>query len=236
MERTIEYCCPSCRTAIRETLKAGGTYTCFYCKTEYRVEQERRHDGAEVFSLRLLRDIRPLGLPAGSIRALVMFALVFCFWALLLGGRELPEYLLALILTIMGSYFASRRQSDGHIYRQGAAGGGPLYLPRGTVRWLMIASFAVGAVYVHSRGVWLPRYLEFFAILLGLLGGYIFARASLHLRSRLFHATLEHGKGLLVLAAAAGVTYLVANRAETSSPTLMMVMSTAMSFYFGSRS
>ncbi len=90
---------------------------------------------------------QPLGLPEGSVRALLALMVFGTIWALLVLHEDkpapIPLHLYYLMFLILGSYFAARR------HHQAAAGvrhAHPLHLPRGTLRFLMIVGFiaAVG--------------------------------------------------------------------------------------------
>jgi hypothetical protein len=99
----------------------------------------------------------PLGLPAGSVRALLILMVMGTIWTLLLMPAErnvtVPIYLYYLLFLTTGAYFASRsRPSDGVT---GAHEPPPLYLPRGSVRTLIILGFAVvlgAAIYKDRSG------------------------------------------------------------------------------------
>src|SRR5712691_5655550 len=82
---------------------------------------------------------QPLGLPAGSVRALLTFIVLGLIWALMLLQKEIPLYLFYLMFLILGSFFAAHGHSIA-----GPAGDSrnPLYLPRGTLRTLIILGFA----------------------------------------------------------------------------------------------
>lgn len=94
------------------------------------------------------RKLHAFGWPAGSVRA-VMALLVFgTIWALLVlkPDQEVPEYLKDLLFIILGHYFATRagqRQEPGP---------SPLYLPRGSVRVLLVAGFVGSAVWLYREG------------------------------------------------------------------------------------
>jgi hypothetical protein len=84
-----------------------------------------------------------LGLPAGSIRAILAFMVFGLIWALLLIPEPrpvpIPLYLYYLMFLILGHYFAAR----GHTHvPAGSRERPPLYLPRGTIRFLIFAGFA----------------------------------------------------------------------------------------------
>jgi hypothetical protein len=84
-----------------------------------------------------------LGLPAGSIRATHTLIIVGLFCAVLLVHAKqvlpIPPYIVYLLFMVLGHYFA---------HRSGAIAGSdyhPLYLPRGCVRFLVMAAL-IGTV------------------------------------------------------------------------------------------
>lgn len=82
-----------------------------------------------------------LGLPAGSIRAILalMVAGLFCVLILVSPLKEkvipIPPYLIYLLFMILGHFFAAHGVT---ISRAGVEQPAPLYLPRGFVRLLLI--------------------------------------------------------------------------------------------------
>jgi hypothetical protein len=85
----------------------------------------------------------PLGLPPGSVRAILAFLVFGTVWAMLLLPEEkavkIPLYLYYLMFLILGHYFAAR----GHAQATAAPGHHhPLYLPRGSIRILFFVGFA----------------------------------------------------------------------------------------------
>ena len=96
------------------------------------------------------RRLHALGLPAGSIRALLAM-LVFGTALGLLALRptqEVPDYLRDLLFIIMGHYFAVRRRAG----QAAEPGPSPLYLPGGSVRFLLVAGFVGVGALLYSRG------------------------------------------------------------------------------------
>jgi hypothetical protein len=102
-----------------------------------------------------IRTRHPLGLPAGSVRAILALVVFGIIWAMLLLPEQeakpirIPLYLYYLMFLILGSYFATRGRS------RAAAGvheSPPLHLPRGTLRFLMIGGFAaaIGWGFYHN--------------------------------------------------------------------------------------
>jgi len=85
----------------------------------------------------------PLGLPAGSVRALLAFMVLAVLWALALGGepnQKIPVgavYLQYVMILILASFFAAHGSSIGrHISHHH-----PLGLPGGSVRFLLLAGY-----------------------------------------------------------------------------------------------
>ena len=74
------------------------------------------------------RRLHALGLPAGSIRALLAILIFATTWGLLIfkPNQEVPDYVRDLLFIIMGHYFVVRRRS-GPAEEPGPP---PLYLPR----------------------------------------------------------------------------------------------------------
>src|SRR4051812_11631093 len=100
----------------------------------------------------------PLGLPAGSVRALLTFMVLAMFAVLLLSPEDTPEpiplYLYFLLFLILGHYFAAR--ANPHT-PAGAPGRHPLFLPRGAIRFLVV----VGFVAVFAWGYYSdPRFVD----------------------------------------------------------------------------
>lgn len=89
-----------------------------------------------------------LGLPAGSVRALLGFMVMGLIWTLMLLGREVPLYLQYLMFMILGHYFAVRRAAPDVTVSEPE----PLYLPRGLIRWVIFLGFVAviaGLYYQH---------------------------------------------------------------------------------------
>lgn len=201
----------------------------------------------------------PLGLPAGSVRALLAIMVFGTIWALLLMPREkgvfVPLYLYYLAFLIIGAYFTGRGQSSG------ASGETPLFLPRGTLRILFAVGFIAATGFAFYRDPELleriqvnprddaPTLLTPIMLINSFLLGVLVARAA-----NLFLAT-EYGLpawyqdtiawiSILAVLGLAGlvVYYLVVN---PSVPTerrvdvpigVQLTLSGIVAFYFGARS
>lgn len=86
---------------------------------------------------------QPLGLPAGSVRSLLTFMVLGIVWTLLLLPKDrdvhIPIYLYYLMFLMLGHYFAARGHAPS---TKGTRESPPLYLPRGTIRFLIVVGFA----------------------------------------------------------------------------------------------
>ena len=96
------------------------------------------------------RTIHAWGLPSGSIRARLAILIFGTVWVLLLvePGAEIPDYLRDLLFVIMGHYFAARHRAS----QDPEPGPPPLFLPRGSVRVLLIAGSVAVAMLLFRRG------------------------------------------------------------------------------------
>src|SRR5438067_1852574 len=91
-----------------------------------------------------------LGLPAGSVRALLALMVVGLVCALMLippphgTPIPIPAYLLYLLFLILGHYFAARGNTRG---QSDAWNRQPLSLPRGCIRLLLLAALSATCIY-----------------------------------------------------------------------------------------
>jgi hypothetical protein len=100
------------------------------------------------------RKMHALGLPAGSVRALLAVLVFATVWGMLLvrPSQEVPDYLSDLMFVIMGHYFATRNRSTTVGAPGDEPGPAPLFLPKGSIRLLLIAGSAAVAVALYRRG------------------------------------------------------------------------------------
>lgn len=97
----------------------------------------------------------PLGLPEGSVRAVLALSIFGTVLYLLLQNREIEQGLWMLTYTILGYYYTLRR-SRGQDLPKTAKMASPLHLPRGSVRWLLFLMYAVAAgwlIYDHRENI-----------------------------------------------------------------------------------
>jgi hypothetical protein len=94
-----------------------------------------------------------LGLPAGSVRALLALGVLGVLWALVYGAEHLHQrlpmtfvYLMFLMTLILAHYFAAHGNTIGHKDSTSALG-----LPRGTVRFLLLVGYLALAWFVYKE-------------------------------------------------------------------------------------
>jgi hypothetical protein len=90
-----------------------------------------------------------LGLPPGSIRAILSLLVVGLICALILipirgQPAPIPAYLFYLLFLVLGHFFAAHGQS---IRRRGERGPSPLYLPAGVIRFVLVVGLAGTVIY-----------------------------------------------------------------------------------------
>lgn len=180
----------------------------------------------------------PLGLPKGSIRALTTLVTAGCSWGLLFAGQPVPDYVLNLLLAIIGYYFGFRKAhgTDGRVFDASARTAEPLGLPGGTIRLMLIAGFVISTAVLYSRGqLASAAYVEFLLILAGLIAGYFFSRALADVADTRAGRLVNHAKGVIVLIATVQLAVLLL-RGHAEQSHLGLAMACVISFYFGSRS
>ena len=112
-------------------------------------------ESPESLNLNTWRNMHALGLPAGSVRALLAVLVFATVWGMLLvrPSQEVPDYLSDLMFVIMGHYFATRKRSAAVAVSGDEVGPPPLFLPRGSVRCSLAAGSAAVAAVLYERGV-----------------------------------------------------------------------------------
>jgi hypothetical protein len=111
----------------------------------------------------------PLGLPAGSVRALLTLLIVAVVVTNLGRGRDLDILWTETLLIAIAHYFTSRRfvslapdvvrrlEQEGVIDKETH----PLFLPRHSIRTIIIGSFVGLAVYLHQEQRLIPSLPQF---------------------------------------------------------------------------
>lgn len=120
----------------------------------------------------------PLGMPTGSVRALLTLIVVAVVVMNLATGRDLDVIWVETLLMALAHYFTSRRfvelprdvrlklEQDGILEEEQH----PLFLPKHSIRLVLLASFAGLAAYLYRENrLWEPRA----ATLLGMIFAYL---------------------------------------------------------------
>lgn len=91
-----------------------------------------------------------LGMPGGSVRAILTFLILGLTWTLIIMQRDVPLYLQFLMFIVLGHYFGTRRATAEPPDTRAVQ---PLWMPRGIVRTLIFIGFlaVVGAVYFQHK-------------------------------------------------------------------------------------
>jgi hypothetical protein len=91
-----------------------------------------------------------LGLPAGSVRALLSLMILGLVWALMFAKEPVPNYLQYLMFMVLGHYFAAHQRSIASVDSREPS---PLYMPRGVIRLIIFLGFVVvfGAIWYQHR-------------------------------------------------------------------------------------
>jgi hypothetical protein len=201
--------------------------------------------------------LHALGLPAGSVRALLAILVFGTALGLLafVPNQELPDYLREFLFIILGHYFASRKR----VGQVPEAGPPPLYLPNGSVRLVLIAGCVGVAALLYQRGQLTNPGQNPGAVTLWLIGGFLLGVALSSVSGWLVGKNghppriLEDGRALISIAAAIVLVALVWNRfLRVVSPEridatlgawfsfgrfrLEHILAAVVGFYFGSRS
>lgn len=99
--------------------------------------------------------IPPLKLPVGSVRALITLGILGTTWAQLLRGDDVADVLRVTLLLVLGYYFGARAgatQADKLAGVDTSDRKHPLYLPKGSVRLLIVIGFGAVAYQLHKEG------------------------------------------------------------------------------------
>lgn len=201
-----------------------------------------------------------LGLPAGSIRALLALSVLGLLWLLALGHRWKPElnklplsfiYLQFLMILILAHYFSAHGSTIGHVVSTRS----PLGLPRGSVRFLLLVGYGGLAYYLfrHQNEYELPQVesIQDFIVLVSLLltgffvGHYLTWLVRLFSRGALpfWFQDVQAWVALLAIIGLAALLIIHMFIDPTVSPEykigtlpLDQLLAALVGFYFGSRS
>ena len=181
-------------------------------------------------------DWPPLGLPRGSIRALMTLLIVAVVIVQLVRGQEVELLWAETLMIALAHYFTSRRSLNlpPDVIRRLAAEGhvetkAPLFLPRYSIRVILVLAFVGLAVYLYRQNrLFEPQALS----VLGVVFAYFLGVVLRFGRFRVWE-DLKAGVVLLVLVYTAGA-YL-ANQPDLVPYQLRDITLGLTLFYFGSR-
>ena len=114
---------------------------------------------------------QPLGLPSGSVRAVIALILCGTLWFQVLKGEAIEDILVESALLVVGFYFGVRSGTGPPIAPATAEGmRHPLFLPRGSIRFVLLLGFfgVIAYMWYRSRGI--P---EAFTLILEVLASYV---------------------------------------------------------------
>ncbi len=183
-----------------------------------------------------------LGLPHGSVRALLALTITAGIWIWLLYRPDaaVPTCLRDLMFIIMGYYFAARARAEP------AGGPPPLYLPRGSVRTLLVVGFlCIGAVLFRQHHLASAGRPNAAAVTLILVGGFLLGAVASRVSPRKIPRFFEDIRAVASLAAGGLLLLLVfgivsASRLGIEEFLLRHdvedILAALVGFYFGSRS
>jgi hypothetical protein len=179
----------------------------------------------------------PLGLPTGSVRALLTLLIVAVVVVQSVRGQEIELLWAETLMIALAHYFTTRRflnlppdvirrlAKEGHVEPEA----NPLFLPRFSIRLILLATFAGLAVYLYQKN----QLLDSPALpILGVVAAYVLGIMAGFRRVRWFE-DLKAAVVLLVLLATALPYFL--NRPDLVPNQMRYVALGLVLFYFGSR-
>ena len=192
--------------------------------------------------MQLLEHWDPLNLPRGSVRAVMTLTLLGVLWTLMILDREIPLALAYVVLLLLGHYFGSRGAQkpteEGPLARKP-----PLFLPRGSIRLVIVLGFGAVGYYLWSEGR-LEMKIEnrtsaIFVLTAALLAGFLVAKlADLVTRGKMPapRRWFENLKAVVALSATVLFAILCFTGLKDSGHDSLALFSTPfVVFYFGSR-
>jgi len=190
----------------------------------------------------------PLGLPRGSVRALLALSVVFVTCWLIVRGEDVPLAVSESLFTVLAYYFATRglaqlspeERKQLREMRGGLEEDRPLFLPAGTIRAVIILAFVGVSAYL-AKQAGIGRLLSQTTLLLvfAFLAGQLLKLITAAVKRRQPAegvTAFEHGKAAVgVLAGLAFVGLYVSGNQQSVSPQMHRIFLGLIIFYFGSR-
>lgn len=190
----------------------------------------------------------PLALPSGSVRAILTLIVVAVVVVELARGHDLDILWTETLMIALAHYFTSRRfiqlpreviqrlKAEGHLDEEAQ----PLFLPRHTVRVLIVLAFIGLAVWLYRENQFFrPQALSIFGTLAAYLLGIVFKGVVTwwnKKRNKLTPAWWGDAKALVVLVALAVTAgALLAGKPDLVPEQVQKATFALVLFYFGSR-
>jgi hypothetical protein len=235
----MTYRCPTCRAEIQGKIADGEQVSCTGCRRRFRIAHSNFSGKTSLIPMDAVAVQQPLGLPRGSIRALVTLAVAGACWLLMIGNQPVPRYLLNLLLAIIAYYFGFRQKAgrtETHAAESRAQSPEPLHLPGGSIRMILVLGFAISGLLMCVRGKLADlAHLEFFVLLAGLVAGYFFSRI-FRTADAATHSRFNHLGGVVAVTAAGWLVVSLLSGTYLEQPHIGLIPACVITFYFGSRS
>jgi len=146
--------------------------------------------------VQLPKTSQPLGLPPGSVRAVIALLLCGTLWFQVLTGSAIEDILVESALLVVGFYFGVRSGMGPPIAPAATEGTKqPLFLPRGSIRFVLLLGFFGVIAYMWYRGRGIP---EAFTLILEVLASYIIGYAASAIVARRMKAGKKPSKAVAV--------------------------------------
>jgi hypothetical protein len=191
----------------------------------------------------------PLGLPAGSVRALLTLIIVAVVVTATAREQTLDVLWFEVLLIALAHYFTSRRfvtlppEVLARLEKEGVLKDEkhPLYLPKRTIRLVLIASFGGLAYYLYQEGrLFEPESVSLIGIVAAYVLGHVVRGITNLFKSNDKDAQpsrlWQDGRALLVLSAIAIAAFApLTNQLELLPEQVHRIALGLVLFYFGSR-
>src|SRR5687768_10550187 len=196
--------------------------------------------------------VPPLNLPVGSVRALLTLSILGTSWAQLLRGMELSPQLRDTLILVIAYYFGTRNAKAGLVAAPADSLAGampdreanrkdPLFLPKGSIRALIVIGFGAVAYQLHQDGKFTsletmpPELMLVGTFLVGAISRGGFARIAARVATKVSNAA-GHALAAGTLAAVLGYCgAVVAGMESLLTPEMTATFLGITGFYLGKR-
>jgi len=230
--------CPACGRPIVEYIGEGSHYHCPKCNKEFAVKWSKEQRDYIFVDMADKGKGEPLRMPRGSVRSIITLTFCGTLWALIFLDREAPSFLLDTILIVFGYYFALQtvQSIKGVPVVTDRNTKEPLNMPKGSIRWVLVAGFIAMLVYsILTNGVLDRPYVSFYSVLGGIILGYVIFKVTSALEVET-PAIIKHILAAFVLLVAALLCLSVVGGFHDDLPDYSIQGAiTLTGFYFGSR-